>query len=73
MLLAYRLSSDRARHSKLEVRSSDQPCARTAAKCILLMTCIFRGYKRNCGIINNVSGRIVFLRRVGRNHDQLIS
>ena len=47
-----------------------QPCARTGAKCILLMTCIFRGYKRNCEIINNVN---LFLRRIWRNHDQLIS
>ena len=34
--------------------SSVQPCARTGAKCILFMTCIFRGHKRNCEIINNV-------------------
>ena len=28
------------------------------ARCILLTTRIFRGYKRNCEIINNVSGQI---------------
>ena len=53
--------------------SSVQPCARTDARCILRMTCIFRGYKRNCEIINNVRGQIVFLKRLGRNHDQLIN